>query len=470
MYKPIFKENFYTGVKVYHPYTGDSSYVEIFDDISKKDLMQIPSWKLKKEFRGVLRLIDSKHYIWDSNEMHEYVIPEAFPDDDVIADFVRFDGNFEDNTVKILASWTEDDDIDNPEKLRLELKFKHALGDIKVKFLEKVNKMQTYVRYFETEALPKRAILRIKDPTLYTIADRLLSLGTLNPTTNFKIIKKLNDNKLLQFLTKKNGKDFQILMGVRDFTLQDIINFDKKLQTQPPKYTGPEGEANPDHDFSIFKDPQVLKRITKDLSTWTGAQRFITNLDNHVLQFNIDWDWLKDYLKELDDYGTDLHLDHSSNEILNYIKNSNHPTSRTKLTLGWCRFTLLKPGLIQEGQWKQTPEDIDKEVWKKTTHNVLFIEEKSVILDEIQTDMNDDRFLSESLMQGWEVYMMQKFIYFIRGSLKVRRIYMPNYETKQNAYGASPPMSLYKELPNKFGFKKDSDFKGFMLLENLSRK
>ena len=42
---------------------------------------------------------------------------------------------------------------------------------------------------------------------------------------------------------------------------------------------------------------------------------------------------------------------------------------------------------------------------------------------------------------------------------------MPTYQTKLDSYSANPPMRLYKELPNRFGFKTKSDMEGFMVLE-----
>ncbi len=184
-------------------------------------------------------------------------------------------------------------------------------------------------------------------------------------------------------------------------------------------------------------------------------------------------DWLKEYLQYNMGFETDTNDRLNNQNVEAYIKNSNHPTSRTKLTLGWVRFTLLKPGYIEGTSWfskdeyeKRFGEESLKIVQDGDDKHSVVIKEKSCILDEIQTDMNGSSFLGEDLMEGWESFVIQKFISFIRGSLGIRKIYMPTYGAKQDLYNANPPMYLYKEIPNKFGFSKSSDMENFMLLEN----
>lgn len=299
-----------------------------------------------------------------------------------------------------------------------------------------------------------RNLFKIKDPVLYTIADRLSKLGYLNPTTTFPIIKKANDNKLLQAFTKKVGQGFQQLIGNKPFGLQDIIDFDKAIQS----------ETMPASDYNLFNDSKVINHIHKDLDVWTGAQRWIQNLDNHVLQLNIDYNILKNITIEKGISQFPL-IDLTKHNIEAYIKNSNHPTNKKFLTLSWVRFTILKPGYVSGNMWYQRELTGKEDSTMTSELKTISITDKCVVLDEIQTDLDDDNFLGKDLMRGWAEYTMRKFIYFVRGSLGVRKIYMPEYKTKHDLYSANPPMSLYKELPNKFGFQKKSDLPGFMLLE-----
>ena len=131
--------------------------------------------------------------------------------------------------------------------------------------------------------------------------------------------------------------------------------------------------------------------------------------------------------------------------LFGYIKHSNHPTSRTSLTLAWCRYT-------------------------------IFANKNLVVLDEIQTDLADQKFLGQSFMKDWEKIIMRLFIDYVRHTLKYRKILMPTYSTKINEYDANPPMYLYKELPHKFGFKKmkepielDGKTLEMLMLENKLR-
>ena len=77
------------------------------------------------------------------------------------------------------------------------------------------------------------------------------------------------------------------------------------------------------------------------------------------------------------------------------------------------------------------------------------------------------------MMKGWDVFTMSNFIKFAKRNLRIKKIWLPTYETKVNKYNANPPMYLYKELPSKFGFvknHKDSNMDGFMLYEQLQRQ
>jgi RNAse (barnase) inhibitor barstar len=229
-------------------------------------------------------------------------------------------------------------------------------------------------------------------------------------------------------LSKSSGQKL-IQKHLQGFSLQNIIDLDAN------RYHA----FSPERD-SLFDKYRFGRELTYDLTKWTGAQIYFRQNTNHVFQLNLKKDiFERDFSQneEADD-------DHVRN-VEAYIKNSNHPTSKTDVTLSWVRFTIIKPG-----QYENVFGDLKETV---------------VVLDEVQTDLDDEQFFGKELMEGWEQATMRYFMRFVRQSLKVRKIYMPTYQAKQDLYNANPPMYLYKELPFKVGFKKNSGVENFLLAE-----
>lgn len=219
------------------------------------------------------------------------------------------------------------------------------------------------------------------------------------------------DMTLAQLFSKKVGQDL-LKHFTKGFSIMDLIQYDKSIAGEQPS----SGATN-------VTQLKLKTDVVYGASVWKGVQIAFKDKVNHVFQLN----WKT--------------FDRENSTLMNYVKGSNHPTSRKDLTLAWCRYT----------------------IFPKSSDNP----ESYVVLDEIQTDLDDAQFLGPDFMKGWEVKTMRAFIDFVRHKLKVRKIYMPTYDTKLDLYSAHPPMYLYKELPNKFGFKKQSDKEGFMILENL---
>lgn len=247
-----------------------------------------------------------------------------------------------------------------------------------------------------------------QENTIRNFYERVFKEADERLTRFFSIqeLKKLakTDMTLAQMLTKKVGQDLMKKFP-KGFSVMDIITFDKESSSA----------ALPEHISSL----KLKSDIVYGATVWKGAQIYFNDKVNHVFQLN--WKtWPKD-----------------NQALSNYVKGSNHPTSRKDLTLAWVRYTIF---------------------------------DNYVVLDEIQTDVDDDEFLGKKFMENWDVITMRAFIDFVRHKLRIRKIYMPTYDSKVNLYNANPPMYLYKELPNKFGFKKKSDLDGFMLLEKKLKK
>lgn len=251
----------------------------------------------------------------------------------------------------------------------------------------------------------------------------LLPYYNIQNNTFYERIFREADEKLTKFFSIQELKR----IAKTDFTLAQMLS--KKIgQDLLKKF--PKGFSIMD---IIFFDKQISTQnvpenirslklktdIVYGATVWKGAQIYFKDKVNHVFQLN--WKtWPK-----------------TNDTISSYVRGSNHPTSRKDLTLAWCRYTIF---------------------------------DNYVVLDEIQTDMDDEEFLGKKFMEGWDVLAMRAFIDFVRHKLRIRKIYMPTYDTKLDLYNANPPMYLYKELPNKFGFKKTSDLDGFMILEKKIKK
>lgn len=279
-------------------------------------------------------------------------------------------------------------------------------------------KKRNVPNFNQTEYQVSNLILKIKNPVLWSIADLLtrnIEVDNKEAKFNIKEIKKIATTTTLgQMLTKKEGS-MLLKKHSNGFTILDIENLSFELENKE----------------SLLQN----KNIEITHSTWNGTQRYFNDEVNYVFQVNLKPFKNKEILDS-----------HPKKDILNYYitKGSIHPTSKITLTLAWVRYTFSK-------------------------------EQNAIILDEIQTDLTgDDYKLGDDLMDGWDEFSMKLFIQYVRKQYKVRKIYMPTYDTRtdlkyypqKDKYTKLPPMHLYKELPNKFGFKKHSDLDGFMVLEN----
>lgn len=204
----------------------------------------------------------------------------------------------------------------------------------------------------------------------------------------------VKDIKDQNFFNAEDVQEFIKQMGGKKFTTKDIINFDKTLRK------------------GTFDDIKRMVKIDKD--HWTGMQK-IFDRPNDVIQFNIPinrTNELREKLGLTEDQLTDLRQ-----------YDSNHPVSDRDYTLGWVRYT-----------------EFEDFIW----------------IDEIQSDL--DKFIEDedilSIFKDLESFMLQRFVQIAHKKYGVRKIYMPDIQTKRQAYQANPPISIYKHLPKKARFKK----------------
>lgn len=248
----------------------------------------------------------------------------------------------------------------------------------------------------------------------------------LSKTFTVKDINQIakTDPEIQKITSKPEWKEF-VKKHQNSFTIQDIINFDKQDVEDSSDSLKPVMQWKLGRDFK------------RGLSKWTGMQRNpeFKGKTNYVMQINMTPKTEEMFLDKFSE---------SQAEALKEYKNDNsHPTSKKNLTLSWVRFTIL-------------PEHGDN---------------GGVVIDEIQTDLfNTKKVLKDQEMaafiKDWDKLTMRTFIDYARSKLGYRKIYMPTMETKKSVYSATPPRSLYTDLPRKFNFKKESDMDGYMMLEN----
>lgn len=286
---------------------------------------------------------------------------------------------------------------------------------------------------------------KIKNNILYSIADETLKkYPELKNDEKITIpqYKELRKNHLYASRIQKNiGKEF-IQKYSNGYSINDIINFDKNI--------------NKLNNNSIFENLTYNKDLSISLSTWvSNTQKIFLDKKNFVFQLNIkkelwnDENWKNEFLKKFVKYGGDNIENRSYNyeELIDrYVNNSNHPTKKDTLTLAWIRFTIFNKNEENE-----------------------YINDKNgyVVIDEIQTDLDNKKFrFKDNSFDGWDVSILRLFIRYVRNNLKIRKIYMPTYDTKLNIYNTYPPMYLYKQTPKEFGFKNSKENDMFMVLEN----
>lgn len=278
--------------------------------------------------------------------------------------------------------------------------------------------------------------LQIKDPVLYNLAFELTKLGySSGDFIDVKTLKKISKTniRVAKSLLKQSGNDF-LRNHPNGFSINDII-----VTSRNPTTPISNREITIDEDF--IRRCVVGKDLLYGFGTWDGAQIYYKDLTNHVFRLDFNKKITDSLIGNADttEYtisdGVRSALTSHRQNIIAYMKNSNHPTNTSGLlTFGWVRYTIVGD---------------------------------TVVLDEIQSDL-DNKDMIPGLMSGWEDIMMKAFIDFVRNRLGYRIIRMPTYKTKINDYNANPPMRLYKELPNRFGFEKIDD--GWMVLESSFRK
>lgn len=279
---------------------------------------------------------------------------------------------------------------------------------------------------------------KIQNPIIYQVCHILLVVLHIP-----NLMSKVFTVKDLKQLSQQNSTLGQLLLKQLDIkgekmNLLDYCNKQKGLMFQELEQLDKELIQQEKEKISKKEDKTIIELLGNNgfevniNQTWKGAQIYFDKLTNHVFQVNIK----KSNLEKVLNHAFDVNVD----SLKYYIKGSNHPTSKQTLTYSWIRYTKVS--------------------------------DNEIVLDEIQTDLDGEEFLGKYLMKGWDVFTMNKFIKYVRNTLKIRKIYLPTYETKVNEYHANPPMYLYKELPQKFGFKKKHDnpkLEGFMLLEGKKR-
>lgn len=295
----------------------------------------------------------------------------------------------------------------------------------------------------KTNKFDELLLKKIQNPIIYQVC-HILSVvlrvpNILSKVFTYKDLKQLSNqnSSLAQMLSKQldiKGEKINLLdysLKQKGLLFQELIQLDKEL-------TQYEKEKNSKKETKTIVELLGSNGLEVNLNrTWSGAQIYFKDLTNYVFQVNIK----KSNLEKVLDYTRNIKNSDTEVQYLKYyIRDSNHPTSKTTLTYSWIRYTKFS--------------------------------ENEIVLDEIQTDLDGSKFFGKDLMKGWDVFTMNKFIKYVRNTLKIRKIYLPTYETKVNEYHANPPMYLYKELPNKFGFKKkhnNEKLEGFMLLEGKKR-
>lgn len=308
---------------------------------------------------------------------------------------------------------------------------KQVIKDLQNKDVNKVNQFDELI------------IKKIQNPIIYQVCHILLVVLHIP-----NLMSKVFTVKDLKQLSQQNSTLGQLLLKQLDIkgekmNLLDYCNKQKGLMFQELEQLDKELIQQEKEKISKKEDKTIIELLGNNgfevniNQTWKGAQIYFDKLTNHVFQVNIK----KSNLEKVLNYTSKIKNSDTEVQYLKYyIKDSNHPTSKTTLTYSWIRYTKVS--------------------------------DNEIVLDEIQTDLDGEEFLGKYLMKGWDVFTMNKFIKYVRNTLKIRKIYLPTYETKVNEYHANPPMYLYKELPQKFGFKKKHDnpkLEGFMLLEGKKR-
>lgn len=206
--------------------------------------------------------------------------------------------------------------------------------------------------------------------------------------------------------------------------------------------------------FSYFKETGLEEReyLSIDVVSykWKSSLQSITNKPNYVFQLNLRKKYLEEIIAEFKLPKQVV----KSLEGYHKVKHSVHPVQNNNkyITLGWIRYT-INPTI------KSMKTELD-----------------GVLLDEIQSDLDNFEYLGRDIMNGWQNVLMRRFIAYVKKNLGYTKIYLPTKDSKVDDYHAFQRDNqgnivqkytaelLYQQLPKSFGFKP-SEYKSFNLLE-----
>lgn len=223
------------------------------------------------------------------------------------------------------------------------------------------------------------------------------------------------DKKLRTLIVKPSWKAFLQTNPGMELTLQNLLNYGRQKDIK-----GAGVKKSKIGEFVLGSD----LRIHYDEWTWP-YQRFFVNPNQSAHEettfrnfvFRVDWVSAAAYMGELD-------LEETQKNLLNHRY---HPNSKKGgvLTVGWIRYTVLR-------------------------------EQNAVVVDEIQSDLITELKDGQSLLKGWERFILWHFMMFAKKHLHYEKILMPTSTTRRYAYQslALPEelaAELYDDLPKALG-------------------
>ena len=269
----------------------------------------------------------------------------------------------------------------------------------------------------------------------------------LNKTINEQQFKKIasKDSYLKRFTTVK---DIQTLFSnyLKGFTINDLKTLKDSVHEEGSLFdylTKTEGLALDDF---LHIDVVSYK--------WKSSLQTITNKYNYVFQLNLR----KEYYDKVLDYFNVSEEIRQALKDYGIKKHSVHPVQNNSkfISLGWIRYTVAP------------------------TINFNKITLDGVLLDEVQSDLDNFEYFGRDIMKGWQYVIVKKFVSYVKKNLGYNKIYMPDQNVKADKYRAFTRDEkgninqkytanlLYKQLPNSFAFLP-SEIEGFYLLESKKR-
>lgn len=319
----------------------------------------------------------------------------------------------------------------------------------------KLNKMTDLL---STESNPEKSkqvvsyeknIQRIKQDSFYRIASLLGKHINYDPKVNItlKDFKKIsNSDKYLKRFLPTKEVTYLLNKFTKGFSIEDLKKIDM------PTY----------EKGSLFEYLTEIEKIPLDTFLdvdivsykWKSSLQTITNKYNYVFQLNLKKEYLDKILEHYSiSEGIKRNLDnyHKTKHTLHPVQNNDK-----YISLGWIRYT-VNPTI---------------------TYNNTTLE--GVLLDEVQSDLDNFEYLGREIMKGWQYIITRKFISYVKKNLGYSKIYMPTPDVKADEYGAfqREPSGeikqkytanlLYSQLPKSFAFAP-SEIEGFNLLEKRIR-